>query len=67
MTVFSSLEDALEEAKWCAESMRVKHIISLQDGWFRVAPKYSGKRPQYSNIEVGFSNNYRKWRRREDD
>ena len=50
---FDKLEDALEEASWCAENEKKVYIIRQKNGRFKVMPKYRMKK-YYFHIEVGY-------------
>jgi hypothetical protein len=53
MIIFDTLEDALEEAKWCAEQEKKIYIIRRKGDKFKVTPK-SRMRKYIFHIEVGF-------------
>ena len=54
MIVFDKLEDALEEASFCAEDEKRKYIVRQKHGKFYVFPKYRKGVHRYQHIEVGF-------------
>jgi len=53
MILFDNLEDALEEAKWCAEKEQKIYIIRRKGDQFKVMPKYRMQKYVF-HIEVGF-------------
>lgn len=54
MILFDNLEDALEEAKWCAEQEQKIYIIKRKGVKFKVTSKSRVKK-YAPNIEVGFN------------
>jgi hypothetical protein len=54
MMTFEKLEDALEEASWCAEQEKRKYIVRYVHKSFYVYPKRRKGVGRYSHIEVGF-------------
>jgi len=53
MIMFDKLEDALEEAQWCAENEQKVYIIRRKGEWFKVMPKHRVQK-YHLNIEVGY-------------
>ncbi|MDB4298019.1 hypothetical protein N9909_00230 [bacterium] len=53
MIMFDKLEDALEEAQWCAENEQKVYIIRRKGEWFKVMPKHRMQK-YYLHIEVGY-------------
>lgn len=56
MQTFDCFVDALEEAKFCADSERRKYFVYF-DNWtakYTVRKKHSSKMPLFSVIEIGF-------------
>jgi len=54
MTVFDNLEDALEEAQFCASTEKRKYIVRQKYSRFQVYPKYRKGKEKPGLIEIGF-------------
>lgn len=54
MMVFDKLEDALEEAQFCASTEKRKYIVRQKHSRFQVYPKYRKGKTKPGLIEVGF-------------
>ena len=54
MIIFDKLEDALEEAQFCASTERRKYIVKPAHNRYRVYPKYRKGALKPGIIEVGF-------------
>lgn len=54
MIIFDNLEDALEEAEWCAKDERRKYIVRPKYNSFEVFPKRRKGKVKSNYIEVGF-------------
>ena len=59
MVAFDKLEDALEEASFCANDEKRKYIVREKHGRFYVQPKYRKGVRRYKHIEVGFQSEVR--------
>jgi hypothetical protein len=59
MVAFDNLEDALEEAVFCANDEKRKYIVREKHGKFYALPKYRKGVRRYKHIEVGFKSEVR--------
>ncbi len=56
MLFFDEFKDALEDAKWSADTERIRqYIFLLKDGSYRVTPKGNSLRPKQIVVEVGIT------------
>lgn len=56
MLFFDEFKDALEDAKWSADTERIRqYIFLLKDGRYRVTPKGNSLRPKQIVVEVGIT------------
>ena len=53
MQIFNDFQAALEEAKYCSESERIKYYLFMRNGKYVVRRKWSGCRLKGQHIEVG--------------
>jgi len=54
MTIFDKLEDAMEEAQFCASTEKRKYVVKKVYDRFQVFPKYRKGALKPGIIEVGF-------------